>query len=62
MKIAYIGLKGLPSKGGTERVVEAIVTRFCKHHQITLYCDARYEAPPGALPDVEIKKIKTLPG
>ena len=37
MRIAHIGCKGLPSQGGTERVVEAVATRHAPRHEITVY-------------------------
>jgi glycosyltransferase involved in cell wall biosynthesis len=37
MRIAHIGSKGIPSKGGTERVVEAVATRLARRHQVTVY-------------------------
>ena len=45
MKIAYIGIKGLTSKGGAERVVEAIVRRLATQHVLTEYCSQNYTAP-----------------
>ena len=42
MRIAHIGSKGLPSKGGTERVVEAIATRHAAlGHDVTVYGSQR---------------------
>ena len=46
MKIAYIGIKGLPAKGGVERVVEAIVDRLREKNELTVYCNSRY-TPEG---------------
>jgi len=62
-RIAYIGIKGLPSKAGADRVVEAIVQRLDKeHYQPVVYCSGR-EVPKGiSLPDVELIRIPTLPG
>lgn len=41
MRIAHIGSKGIPSKGGTERVVEAVATRHAREHQVTVYGSER---------------------
>lgn len=37
MRIAHIGSKGIPSKGGTERVVEAVATRHAREHPVSVY-------------------------
>ncbi|MCX5829823.1 MAG: glycosyltransferase family 4 protein [Deltaproteobacteria bacterium] len=62
MKIAYIGIKGLPSKGGAERVVEALVKRISVNHQVTVYCSSHYTPPNFKLQNVELIRIKGLPG
>jgi glycosyltransferase involved in cell wall biosynthesis len=41
MRIAHIGSKGLPSRGGTERVVEAIAVRHAAAHDVTVYGSSR---------------------
>ena len=41
MRIAHIGSKGLPSHGGTERVVEAIAVRHAHEHEVTVYGSRR---------------------
>lgn len=41
MRIAHIGCKGLPSRGGTERVVEAIAVRSSAEHEVTVYGSRR---------------------
>jgi len=41
MRIAHIGGKGLPSKGGTERVIEALAVRQARSHDVTVYGSAR---------------------
>lgn len=62
MKIAYMGGKGLPSKSGTERVIEAIVARLVEKHTITVYCEATYTPSDTAIPGVNLVRIKTPPG
>ena len=37
-KIAIIGVKYYPSKGGTSRVVENLVKKLSDQYNITIYC------------------------
>ena len=62
MKIAYIGAKGLPSKSGTERVVEAIVKRLAGKHDITVYCDWKYTPKGTKIPGVTLIRLPTIQG
>lgn len=62
MKVAYIGSKGLPSKSGTERVVEALVARLSARHDITVYCDSRYTPKRTKVPGVRLIRMPTLKG
>jgi glycosyltransferase involved in cell wall biosynthesis len=62
MRIAYLGSKGLPSKSGTERVVEAIVTRLSGKHEITVYCDAWYTPEGTNIDGVRLIRIPTIKG
>jgi glycosyltransferase involved in cell wall biosynthesis len=62
VRIAYIGIKGLPSKGGAERVVEAIVQRLARRHEITVYCSNRYTPPDAIIPGVRLIRLPCLPG
>lgn len=62
MKIAYMGVKGLPSKGGTERVVEAIVRQLAGKHEITVYCDSDYTPADTVVPGVRLIRISSVPG
>ena len=41
MRIAHLGGKGLPSKGGTERVIEALAVRQARIHDVTAYGSSR---------------------
>jgi glycosyltransferase involved in cell wall biosynthesis len=62
MRIAYIGIKGLPPRWGADRVVEAIVQRLASRHEITVYCSGR-EIPPGTnYPGVRLVRVPCLPG
>jgi len=62
MRIAYLGSKGLPSKSGTERVVEAIVSRLTDDHDISVYCDSRYTPKGTKVEGVHLIRIFTLKG
>ncbi len=62
MRIAYLGSKGLPSKSGTERVVEAIVHRLSGRHTITVYCDSRYTPKGTQVDGVRLIRIPTFNG
>jgi glycosyltransferase involved in cell wall biosynthesis len=43
MKIAFMGIKGLPAKGGAERVVEGIIPGLLAgNNQVSVYCNYRY--------------------
>lgn len=41
MRIAHLGSKGIPSRGGTERVVEAVARRQAERHGVTVYGSRR---------------------
>lgn len=62
MKIAIIGSKGLPSKSGTERVVEAVVSRLTGRHEITVYCDSRYTPKGTTVEGIRLVRIPTPKG
>lgn len=62
-RVAYIGIKGLPSKAGVDRVVEAIVQHIDKRqYRPVVYCSSNV-VPKGAhFPGVELVRIPALPG
>ena len=62
MKIAYIGTKGLPPRGGADRVVEALVSRLAGQHEITVYCSSRYTPPDLQVPDIRLIRVPCLAG
>jgi glycosyltransferase involved in cell wall biosynthesis len=62
MRIAYLGSKGLPSKSGTERVVEAIVSRLSAAYEITVYCDSRYTPEGTNIDGINLIRIFTIKG
>ena len=48
MRIAMLGIKGLPSRFGADRVVEALVEELSTRHEITVYaCAALVPRDPG---------------
>ena len=70
MKIAMLGLKGIPAaSGGVERHVEELSARLVQHgHEVTVYCRRRY-TPDAAehrgarlriLPGIATKHLDTL--
>jgi glycosyltransferase involved in cell wall biosynthesis len=62
MKIAYIGVKGLPSQAGADRVVEALVRRLSARHDVTVYC-SRFVVPPDAtFSSVELVRVPVVRG
>jgi glycosyltransferase involved in cell wall biosynthesis len=62
MRIAYLGSKGLPSKSGTERVVEAVVSRLAGKHEIMVYCDSRYTPKGTKVDGINLIRIFSIPG
>ena len=62
MKIAYLGIKGLPSHSGAERVVEAVATRLAGRHQITVYCSSRYTPAKASIPGLRLIRVPCLGG
>lgn len=57
MKIAYMGIKGLPSKGGAERVVEAVVERLKTKSRLTVYCSEKYTREDDRVGGVELMRL-----
>lgn len=62
MRIACLGIKGLPSRGGAERVAEAIASRLAARHELTVYCDRRYTPAGVEVPGLRLVRIPSLPG
>ncbi|HEY5482867.1 MAG TPA: glycosyltransferase family 4 protein [Propionibacteriaceae bacterium] len=61
MRIAHIGGKGLPSRGGTERVIEAIAVRQARTHDVTVYGSARV-CSSGTFEGIRVIAIKVPRG
>jgi glycosyltransferase involved in cell wall biosynthesis len=62
VKVAYLGIKGLPSAAGADRVVEAIVQRLAPKAEVTVYCDRHYTKPETQIPGVRLILIPSLAG
>ncbi|MEW6382155.1 MAG: glycosyltransferase family 4 protein [bacterium] len=62
IKIAFMGIKGLPSRGGAERVVEPIVHELAGRQKLTVYCNIRYTPQGTNIDGVRLIRIPTLPG
>ena len=59
LRIAHLGSKGLPSKGGTERVVEAIARRqAAAGHRVTVY-GSRLVCSSGMVDGVRVLALPT---
>jgi len=59
-KIAILGVKYFPSRGGTSRVVEDIIMQLHEQYHFTMYC---YEDPQaeGHIPGVDVVQFKPYP-
>jgi glycosyltransferase involved in cell wall biosynthesis len=62
MRIAYIGAKSLPSRAGADRVVEAIVQRLARRHDLTVYCSSQEVRPGTTYPGIELVRVPALRG
>lgn len=62
-KIAYFGIKGLPSKAGADRVVEAIASGVNKdEYDVSVYCSSQVVPEGATYPGIRLIRIPTLPG
>ena len=62
MKIAYLGVKGLPAHSGAERTVEAIATRLASRHEITVYCSSWYTPSTATVQGIHLVRLPGLKG
>ncbi len=62
MKIAFLGIKGLPSRWGADRVVEALVQQLRASHDITVYCNSRVTPRDFQMPGVRLVRLPVPPG
>lgn len=60
-KIAFLGIKGLPSKGGAERVIEAIVNNLSEEFDVYVYCSNSY-SKDYQREDIALIKLRNLKG
>ena len=60
-KIAYIGIKGLPSRGGAERVVENLVENLSNDYNITVYGIKKYATNQFEYEEIKIINLPMLP-
>jgi glycosyltransferase involved in cell wall biosynthesis len=61
MRIAHIGGKGLPSRGGTERVIEALAVRQANASDVTVYGSSRF-CESGDFEGVRVVAMPAMPG
>lgn len=62
MKIAYIGIKGLPAQAGADRVVEALARRLSARHDLTVYCSPYVVPPHATFAGVKLVRVPALRG
>jgi glycosyltransferase involved in cell wall biosynthesis len=63
VKVAYLGIKGIPASGGAERVVEAISTRMPDLGITpTVYCDQQYTPADASVPGVNLVRLPAVSG
>lgn len=63
MKVAYMGIKGLPSQAGADRVVEALVRRMPSLGvSPTVYCGTNFTPPDTVIPGTKLVRLSTIPG
>lgn len=63
MRVAHIGIKGLPARGGAERVVEAVATRLPGLGiSPVVYCDRNYTPAETSIAGLELIRLASIPG
>lgn len=63
LRVAYLGIKGLPSQAGADRVVEAIARRMPEHGiHPTVYCDRTITPRDVSISGVELLRVPAIPG
>ena len=63
MRIAYIGIKGLPSQAGVDRVVESLLRHLDKRRfEAVVYCSRDLTPNTYHLDNVDIIRLPTLRG
>ena len=62
-RIAYIGVKGIPSQAGADRVVEAVVRGLDKSkYEPIVYCSKQLVPPETAVPGITLIRLWALSG
>ena len=62
MNIAYLGIKGLPARGGAERIVESIARRLSERHCVTVYCNQHYTNARIRFDPIRLIRLPSVPG
>ena len=63
MRVAFLGIKGLPARGGAERVVEAVATRLPGMGiSPVVYCDRNYTPAETSIDGLKLIRLAALPG
>ena len=63
MKVAFIGIKGLPARAGVDRVVESIVTRMpILGVEPFVYCDPKFTNPDFSIKGVNLVRTPSIRG
>lgn len=61
MKIAFIGVKGMPYGGGIEKVTEEIGSRLvARGHEVTVYCDKAYDQNKTYYKGMNLKPLSSV--
>jgi glycosyltransferase involved in cell wall biosynthesis len=61
MKIAFIGVKGIPYGGGIEKVTEEIGSRLvARGHEVIVYCDKAYCQDEGYYKGMKLKPLASI--
>lgn len=63
IRVAMLGMKGIPAKSGADRAVEALAVRL-KGHDVepTVYCGRFYTPADACVPGVRLIRLPSLPG
>jgi glycosyltransferase involved in cell wall biosynthesis len=63
LNVAFLGIKGLPSQAGADRVVEALVKRMPAFGvRPTVYCDTKFTSKEFSIRGVDLVRIPSVPG
>lgn len=62
VRVAYMGIKGMPSRGAAERAIESLTEMLKQRYDVTIYCSTRYTRAGTWVPGLRLVRIPTLPG